>query len=118
MPQACDSASRGTCYDLVLVGGGLQNGLIALACLQRNPALRIALIERDRALGGNHTWALHPLDVPQAARPFVDPLIVARWAGYEVRFATRSRVLRVPYAAVSSQRFAAVVGAAIANSPG
>ena len=76
-------------FDVVLVGGGLQNGLIALAALRRNPKLRIAMVERDARPGGNHTWCLHAADVPAAARkPTSTLLVVARWPGYDVRFPT------------------------------
>ena len=103
---------------MLLVGGGLQNGLIALACLARNPRLRIALIERGVSIGGNHTWAVHAEDVPGAARDFVDPLIAQRWSGYDVRFPRLSRALHAPYAAITSRRFGARVEAALGASSG
>ena len=39
-------------FDLILVGGGLQNGLIALAVRSRWPHARIALVERGDHVGG------------------------------------------------------------------
>jgi lycopene beta-cyclase len=104
--------------DLVLVGGGLQNGLIALACFERRPELRIAMIERAPDIGGNHTWAIHPRDLPAAARGFAAPLIAHRWAGYDVRFPNFERTLHAPYAAITSRTLADVVGAAFARSAG
>jgi lycopene beta-cyclase len=41
---------------MLLVGGGLQNGLIALAVLRARPDARLCLIERDPTLGGERTW--------------------------------------------------------------
>jgi lycopene beta-cyclase len=104
--------------DLLLVGGGLANGLIALACLARRPTLKLALIEREPRLGGNHTWCLHPNDVPAAAAALVEPLIEQRWSGYDVRFPELSRRLAGSYAAVSSSRFDAVLTQTLAASPG
>jgi lycopene beta-cyclase len=110
--------ARDVQHDLVLVGGGLQNGLIALACLSRRPELRIALIEREYTLAGNHTWSIHPYDVPDAARSFVADVIAHRWTGYDVRFPNHARTLHAPYAAITSNRFAGAVAAAFARSPG
>lgn len=120
-PQVMDSSSRPTTepeLDLLLVGGGLANGLIALACLARRPDLELALIEREPRLGGNHTWCLHPSDVPPSAQWLVEPLIEQRWSGYDVRFPGTSRRMAGSYAAVTSARFEAVLTQTLAASPG
>jgi hypothetical protein len=69
-------------FDYVLVGGGLQNGLIATALRKRQPESRIALIEREGALGGNHTWCFHGTDVASASRDWLERLVVHAWPGY------------------------------------
>ena len=104
-------------FDLVLVGGGLQNGLIALHVLHRQPACRIAMVEAAPQIGGNHTWCVHALDVSEAARAWFDPLVVQRWDGYDVLFPKYERRLRSGYAVVSSAHFARVVGDAFASHP-
>ena len=48
--------STGLCVDTgsceyLLVGGGLQNSLIALALLEQRPETRLTLIEREPELG-------------------------------------------------------------------
>jgi lycopene beta-cyclase len=105
-------------FDLVLVGGGLQNGLIALSALHHDPTCRVALIEAESVLGGNHTWCVHAEDVPERARTWFEPLIVKRWSGYDVRFPNVTRTLDSPYAVVSSTHFAGVVRAAVEASAG
>lgn len=105
-------------FELVLVGGGLQNGLISLACLQRDSARRIAVIEAGDTLGGNHTWSLHAQDAPEAARPFIDELIIARFADYDVRFPGFSRTVAASYSVISSERFAEVVARRLRASEG
>ena len=55
-------------YDYILVGGGLQNALIALLLAERRPGTTLALLEREERLGGNHTWSFHDTDVAGAAR--------------------------------------------------
>ena len=38
-------------FDVILVGGGLQSALIALAVLARQPGARVAIVERASRLG-------------------------------------------------------------------
>jgi len=109
--------SPGAAYDLVLAGGGLQNGLIALSALHARPERRIALVEHADRLGGNHTWCVHARDVPAGARAWFEPLIVRRWSAYDVHFPGFSRTVGSAYAVVSSERFAQVVGARLASQP-
>lgn len=90
--------------EYVLVGGGLQNALIALALLERRPETRLCLIEREPSLGGNHTWCFHETDVPDAARPFLNRLVVRRWAAHDVAFPRHRRRVAGGYAAITSQR--------------
>lgn len=103
--------------DLALVGGGLQNGLIALAALAARPDLRIAIFERGPTLGGNHTWCFHAGDVPEDARAWCEPLIAQRWDGYHVQFADYERRLDAPYACITAERFHQIVRARIAEAP-
>jgi lycopene beta-cyclase len=100
-------------FDYVLVGGGLQNGLLALALRNAQPAARIAVLERGAALGGNHTWSFHDDDLPVAARPWVAPLVEHRWSAYEVAFPAHRRVLASGYAAITSERLHRAVTAAL-----
>jgi lycopene beta-cyclase len=103
---------------MILVGGGLQNCLIALAVLDERPAARIAMVEKGEGAGGNHTWSFHASDVPAGARALIEPLVVARWAGYDVAFPAYTRSLDSPYATVTSDRLRAVVEKRLAAAPG
>lgn len=94
-------------YDLVLVGGGLANGLIALRLKALRPELRVLLIERGSHPGGNATWSFHPTDLTAAEHAWVAPLVGCRWEGHEVRFPQRRRRLRGGYASILSEDFAA-----------
>ena len=96
-------------FDYVLAGGGLQSGLIALALRHLRPTARVAVVERDSALGGNHTWSFHAADVPPGAWPVVAPLVGASWPGYRVHFPGHSRTVRTGYHSILSERFDAVV---------
>ena len=98
-------------YDYVLVGGGLQNALVAMALAEREPRPSIALVERGERLGGNHTWCFHEGDLPDGGAGFIDPLVAHRWTGHEVLFPTLRRRLQVPYAAITSERLDQVLRA-------
>ncbi len=107
-----------TDFDYLLIGGGLQNGLIALALRQLSPSARLAIVERSSRLGGNHTWCFHADDVTDEAARVVEPLLVHRWPGYDVRFPRHTRRLDAPYAAVTSARFDETVRARVEPAPG
>ncbi|MGA9525469.1 MAG: lycopene cyclase family protein [Myxococcaceae bacterium] len=92
-------------FDYLLAGGGLQSGLIVQALRLRQRNARIAVCERETRLGGNHTWSFHEGDVPSGLREAVEPLIVARWPGYDVHFPGLTRHIPEEYATISSERF-------------
>lgn len=87
-------------FDVILVGGGLQNSLIAAALRHLRPHWKILLVEKNPRLGADQTWSFPLADLPAAARPFVDPLITYQWPRYEVRFPEFTRTLEQPYATI------------------
>lgn len=90
---------------LTIVGGGLAGGLIAFALSERRPDVRVSLIERGAALGGNHVWSFFDSDVAEEDRWIVAPFVSHRWDGYEVRFPGHRRVLSTPYSSIESEQF-------------
>lgn len=100
-------------FDYVLVGGGLQSGLITLALRARRPQAKVLVIERGASLGGNHTWCFHGSDVGASDRAWLDPLIEYRWPGYQVRFPASDRRVDEEYLGLSSSRLHEVVTATI-----
>ncbi|MEJ7602709.1 MAG: lycopene beta-cyclase CrtY [Kofleriaceae bacterium] len=90
-------------FDYAIVGGGLQAGLLALAIRAEQPGARVAIVEHGAALGGNHTWCFHAGDTG-ADMEWLEPLVVGRWAGYDVAFPAHRRTLASPYAYVTSER--------------
>lgn len=105
-------------YELVLVGGGLANALVALAVLERRPGTKLALVERGERLGGEHTWCFHADDVPAEIESVVEPLVEHRWPGYFVRFPDSERRLDSPYAGFGSDRLDERVREVFARSEG
>ncbi len=96
-------------HDYIIIGGGLQGGLLTLAIKHHQPKATILLIERESTIGGNHTWSFHPKDVPTESRAWIEALITSRWQNYVVRFPGFERRVNLPYASISSNHFSNVV---------
>ncbi|MEO1040691.1 MAG: lycopene beta-cyclase CrtY [Pseudomonadota bacterium] len=91
-------------FDLIFVGGGLSSSLAAYRLRQTRPELRIAIVEKDEHLGGNHTWCFHGTDVTPEQLNWLSPFITKRWEGQSVHFPKRERHLTTPYICSTSQR--------------
>ncbi|MEB6379176.1 lycopene beta-cyclase CrtY [Leclercia adecarboxylata] len=103
-------------WDLILAGGGLANGLIALRLRQLRPDLRVRLLEADSKPGGNHTWSFHQADITPEQHRWIAPLVAHRWQGYDVRFPDLNRTLAGDYLSITSTRFAEVLTEAMGES--
>jgi len=77
--------------DLLLVGGGLANSLIAFRCLGFNPETSLVMIERQASLGADHTWSFHDSDLSADQRAWMEPLVAHAWPRHELRFPRRRR---------------------------
>lgn len=103
-------------YDLILVGGGLANGLIAWRLRQRQPQLKVLLLEAGTEPGGNHTWSFHHEDLTPAQHAWIAPLVAHRWPGYDVRFPALTRRFDGGYLSIISERFALEITQALGDS--
>lgn len=101
--------------DLLLAGGGLANGLIALRLKSLRPELKVGIVEAAERLGGSHTWSFFETDLTSAQLDWIKPLIACRWPGYTVRFPGAARRLSTPYCSVTATSFASVVTAALSH---
>ena len=99
--------------DVLLVGGGLANGLIALRLATLQPALRVVMLERQPQRDDSHTWCLFRSDVPEPTWRWLQPLFANHWPGYVVEFPEYARGLATEYARLTSCRLAAAVEAAL-----
>lgn len=95
--------------DLILVGGGLANCLIALQLKKYRPEIRLLLLERNNELAGNHTWSFHRSDIGSNEIGDLDHLIEKSWEHYDVRFPNRTRRIHGSYHTIFSQRLKEVV---------
>lgn len=103
-------------WDLILVGGGLANGLIAWRLLAERPELTILLVEGGERIGGNHTWSFHDSDLDVAQRAWLAPLVKNRWPRYDVVFPGYTRTLASSYASIASGDFARIIEAALGTA--
>lgn len=103
-------------HDVILVGGGLANGLIAWRLRLLRPELRILLVEQGGTLGGNHTWSFYQGDLAPAQLAWLQPMVVRQWPGYEVRFPAHRRSLDTGCYSISSERFHQVLAAALGDA--
>lgn len=101
--------------DLLLAGGGLANGLIALRLKRLRPDLKVAVVEAAERLGGSHTWSFFQTDLTSAQLGWVEPLIAHRWPGYAVRFPDGDRRLSTPYCSVTAASFDSIVRTAVSG---
>lgn len=98
-----------TDFDVILVGGGLANGLIADRLSVKRPELRLALIEGGDRIGGNHTWSFHQSDVTPEQDAWLARFVKTAWSEQEVRFQPYTRRLRTGYRSIASEDFAAAI---------
>ncbi|NYE25998.1 lycopene beta-cyclase CrtY [Pigmentiphaga litoralis] len=101
---------EGAPLDLILVGGGLANGLLAWRLATERPDVNFLVLEGSEHLGGNHTWSFHDSDIDPAQRAWLAPVISCSWQSYQVVFPERQRTLHSGYASIASDDFARVVG--------
>ncbi|WP_181702705.1 lycopene beta-cyclase CrtY [Chthonobacter albigriseus] len=102
-----------TAPDIILVGGGLANGLLARRLRMHRPEVTLLVLEASDRIGGEHTWSFHDTDLLPREREWIEPLVVRHWRGQSVRFPSQSRVLSGGYASITSDRFRQVIAADI-----
>lgn len=102
--------------EVVLVGGGLQSGLLALALVE---AGRVpVLVEAEPRLGRGRTWSFHAADVPPGAWSWLEPLVAHRWPAHQVRFPSFQRREARPYCTITADHFDRVVRARVESAGG
>jgi len=96
------TATRKT--DLLIAGGGLAGGLIALALREKRPDFDLTVIEAAPRLGGNHIWSFFDSDIAPEDRWLAEPLVCQHWDGNDVRFPGHGRTLAGGYNSIESER--------------
>ncbi len=91
--------------DLVLVGGGLANGLLAWRLVMTRPDVSFVLLEAGSTLGGNHTWSFHGTDVTKAQLEWLWVLCSKSWPSHDVVFSGEPRRIGGGYHSIKSEDF-------------
>lgn len=91
-----------TDFDVILVGGGLANGLIATRLNALRPEIKMLIVEAGSRLGGNHTWSFHATDVTPGQDRWLRPMVGRAWADQEVIFPAFRRRLATGYRSIGS----------------
>ncbi|WP_454915746.1 lycopene beta-cyclase CrtY [Xanthobacter sediminis] len=95
--------------DILFVGAGLANSLIAARLFERRPDVRFLLLEAGDSVGGNHTWSFHATDLDAAGTAFIAPFRALAWIGHDVHFPAFSRTLGGHYGSVTSEQLSTVL---------
>jgi lycopene beta-cyclase len=96
-------------YDCVFVGGGLANSLLAYWLKQKQPELKLVILERNDRLGGNHTWSFHKTDLSKKDFELIEPFVSKKWEGYSVLFPKYQREIKSPYYSVRAEKLNEIV---------
>lgn len=80
-------------FDVILVGGGFANSLIAMRLQALRPDIRWLILERQNELFGHpgeQTWSFHASDL-DGSTSWLKSLASSSWPGYWVNFSDLSR---------------------------
>lgn len=90
---------------LILVGGGLANGLLADRLRATRPEVEFVLLEGGEVLGGNHTWSFHGTDVTPEQLHWLKAFCSGEWESHDVRLPGVTRTIAGSYHSIRSEDF-------------
>lgn len=108
-----DAPPASSATDVLLVGGGLASGLIALALARSRPELSVAVLEQELEPRSEPTWSFFASDVSVETWRQLEQGFERSWQGYEVAFPGHARRLGTPYATLTAPRLADLVSEAL-----
>jgi len=96
-------------YDILFVGGGLSNSLLAWQLKRVRPWIRFLVLEKGKSLGTKHTWSFHESDISAEALDWLRPVVSASWPFYQVIFPKYVRQLESRYYSIRSKKLHDIV---------
>ena len=106
-----------TSCDVLLVGGGLANSLVALELRTRHPQLRVIMLERAEKTVANHTWCVFRFDLSNRGWKTLSGIFANTWSSYEVAFPEHRRRIDTTYARLTEEDLVAAVEGANGIKP-
>lgn len=105
-------------YDVILVGAGLANGILALFLRAKKPDLRLLVLESGVQLPMARTWCFHHSDISASQKEIIAPLTSATWESYEVRFPsfTQPKFIESAYSAIHPQTLQEILKRALGEN--
>lgn len=88
---------------IVIAGGGLSGGLVALALKARRPDVELLVIEQGETFGGNHIWSFFDTDIASDRDWVLGGIDRIHWRDTEVRFPRRQRTISIGYNSIHSK---------------
>jgi lycopene beta-cyclase len=93
--------------DVLLVGAGLANGLIALEIARRRPDLAMIMVDpTGLEAAAGHTWCVFQTDLEPDGWTALQPLLARSWPAYDVVFPKLNRRLETSYGCLTGERLA------------
>ncbi|MGK2896960.1 MAG: lycopene beta-cyclase CrtY [Candidatus Makana argininalis] len=92
-------------FNIILIGLGLSNGLIAIRLKQHFPDLNILLIDKNLNINSNKTWSFHFNKTFLIQYNWLFPIIDYFWPQYIVNFKNYRRLINNEYLTITSYKF-------------
>ncbi|MFI4819042.1 MAG: lycopene beta-cyclase CrtY [Enterobacterales bacterium] len=92
-------------FNIIFIGLGLSNGLIAIRLKQHFPDLDILLIEKNLNININKTWSFNFTDINLIKNNWIFPIIDNFWNKYIVNFKNYRRIINTEYLTITSYKF-------------
>ncbi|WGS66221.1 lycopene beta-cyclase CrtY [Enterobacteriaceae bacterium ET-AT1-13] len=90
-------------YDIIFIGAGLSNSLIALNLLKKN--LKVLIIDSNNKLNNNHTWSFFENIIFKNKKNCINKLIFNKWNYYKIKFPNYTKIFKNNYFCIKSNFF-------------
>jgi lycopene beta-cyclase len=92
--------------EIIFVGAGLANLLLAQRCKEKNPNLDFVILEERQKFYESRTWSFHESDLTKPTWNWMKSFISKEWDGYDLNFPKYSRSLKgAKYASIKGEDF-------------
>ncbi|MFI4853303.1 MAG: lycopene beta-cyclase CrtY [Candidatus Makana argininalis] len=92
-------------FNIILIGLGLSNGLIAIRLKQHFPDLNILLIDKNLNINSNKTWSVYFNNKLLIKNNWLFPIIDYFWPKYIINFKKYRRLINKEYLTITSNKF-------------